>query len=101
MANDRRGFLRRLLSGAGLAAAVPAGGVAQTGSGRGDSPLLPRYARAQNYKSLKQSSYDRTGGNRDSWTIAAGRRRRKSSTPQGPGVISISGSRSRRRAAII
>ena len=37
---------------------------AQTGpSAAGDYPFLPRYARAQNYRSLKQSSFDRTGGN--------------------------------------
>lgn len=34
--------------------------------------LLPSYARTQNYRSLKQSSYDRTGGNRDSWRIEPG-----------------------------
>jgi hypothetical protein len=33
---------------------------------------LPDYARLRNYKSLKQSSFDRTGGNRDSYKIAPG-----------------------------
>jgi hypothetical protein len=73
MPNDRRGFLRRLLSGAGLVAAVPAAASAQSGATRPNDPgFLPRYARAHNYTSLKQSSYDRTGGNRDSWPIAPG-----------------------------
>ena len=33
---------------------------------------LPNYARAQSYRSLKQSSFDKTGGNADSWPIPAG-----------------------------
>ena len=39
-----------------------------SGSGTG-SDLLPDYVRIQNYKSLKQSSFDRTGGNADRWPI--------------------------------
>jgi hypothetical protein len=70
---DRRGFLRRLLTAGGLAAALPESGSPQ---GRSVSdptlPLLPGYVRAQNYRSLKQSSYDRTGGNRDFWNIPGG-----------------------------
>ena len=34
--------------------------------------MLPAYARALDYRSLKQSSYDRTGGNSDRWPIAPG-----------------------------
>ncbi len=71
MSNDRRGFIRRLFAASGVAAAVPAAAPAQT-SRSGDAAILPRYARAQDYKSLKQSSYDRTGGNRDYWSIAPG-----------------------------
>ena len=65
--------MRRLLSGAGLAAAgVPAAN-AQSGGSRGaDAAVLPSYARAQNYTSLKQSSFDRTGGNHDSWPMTPG-----------------------------
>jgi Protein of unknown function (DUF2961) len=56
------------------------GGAAQAqnpGSGTsGRQPaLVPAYARAQSYKSLKQSSYDTTGGNRDSWRIEPGQAR--------------------------
>ncbi|MGP0007336.1 MAG: DUF2961 domain-containing protein, partial [Methylocella sp.] len=70
---------------AGLsAAASPAS--AQTGQSAGDYAFLPRYARAQNYRSLKQSSFDRTGGNADSWPIAAGATRELFAA-EGPGVI--------------
>ena len=69
--DDRRGFLRGLTAASGLAAAAAVPGQAQTGADR-EHNFLPDYARAQQYKSLKQSSFDRTGGNRDSWPIAAG-----------------------------
>ena len=51
-----------------------------------DYPFLPRYARAQNYRSLKQSSFDRTGGNADSWPIAADATRELFAS-EGPGVV--------------
>jgi hypothetical protein len=80
---DRRSFFQRLF---GLAAAAPA--MAQTSAApRGAFDYLPKYARAQNYKSLKQSSYDTTGGNSDRWPIEPG----KTITvfdAAGPGVIS-------------
>jgi hypothetical protein len=70
---DRRGFLRRILTAGGLAAAVPQAGLPQNrGASDAALPLLPGYARAQTHRSLKQSSYDRTGGNRDFWNIPAG-----------------------------
>ena len=47
---------------------------------------LPAYARAQAHQSLKQSSADPTGGNKDFWPIAPGATR-KLFTSQGPGVI--------------
>ena len=47
---------------------------------------LPAYARAQNYKSMKQSSWDRKGGNYDAWPIAAGATREVFAA-DGPGVI--------------
>ena len=60
---------------------------AQTGqSSAGDYPFLPHYARAQNYRSLKQSSFDRTGGNADSWPIQPGATRELFAS-EGPGVI--------------
>jgi hypothetical protein len=34
--------------------------------------FLPSYARAQRYRSRKQSSHDATGGNQDYWTIKGG-----------------------------
>ena len=71
--NARRSFLRRILAAGGLAAVAPQSAAPQSrGAGAGDLPFLPGYTRAHNYKSLKQSSYDRTGGNRDYWTIPAG-----------------------------
>ena len=47
---------------------------------------LPSYARAQNYKSMKQSSWDRTGGNRDAWRIEAGAAK-EIFKAEGPGLI--------------
>ena len=63
--NDRRGFLHGMLAAGGLAAAAPVAAEAHGGpaEARATSRFLPAYTRAQNYKSLKQSSYDRTGGN--------------------------------------
>ena len=81
--NHRRGFLQGILSAGALAAAAPVRAQVQT---TGEFSFLPQYARAQHYRSLKQSSYDRTGGNSDRWPIAGGGSRR-SSTRQGPGVI--------------
>jgi hypothetical protein len=64
----RRVFLRNVALGA--AGAAP---LAAQSSGRGGGfEYLPQYARQQHYRSLKQSSYDKTGGNRDYWSIAAG-----------------------------
>ncbi|MGD0302489.1 MAG: glycoside hydrolase family 172 protein, partial [Bryobacteraceae bacterium] len=79
--DDRRGFLLGLAAAG--AAAVP--GQAQTGADRVSS-FLPDYARAQQYKSLKQSSFDTTGGNRDYWPIAGGAER-EVFRASGPGVI--------------
>jgi hypothetical protein len=89
MANDRRGFIRRILAAGGLAGAAsaqtPRAGTA--GASGGAPSFLPRYARAQSYRSLKQSSHDRTGGNRDFWTIPAGKSQELFNTNE-PGVIS-------------
>ena len=43
-----------------------------SGNSRANNLDLPDYTRLRNYKSLKQSSFDRTGGNRDSFHIAPG-----------------------------
>jgi hypothetical protein len=86
---DRRTFLNHMLAAGGVAAA--AAPMAQAQSGRGsrsaEFSFLPPYARAQNYKSLKQSSYDRTGGNRDAWTIPVGGVHEVFQA-EGPGIIS-------------
>ena len=50
------------------------------------SPMIPSYAREQNYRSLRQSSYDRTGGNRDAWPIAVGATKEVFNS-DGPGII--------------
>ncbi len=84
--SPRRGFLRRVLSLGGFSAAGAAQAQAQGQRGAGDSRFLPSYARAQSYKSLKQSSYDRTGGNADRWTIPAGGVHEVFNSA-GPGVI--------------
>jgi len=70
---DRRRFLNRLLATGAASAALSGEAQAQpSASSSADAAFLPFYARAQNYKSLKQSSYDRTGGNADRWQIPAG-----------------------------
>lgn len=72
--NDRRGFLHGLLASGLVSAAATATAQAQQAQGGGspDFGFLPRYTRAQTYKSLKQSSFDKTGGNSDRWPIAPG-----------------------------
>jgi len=83
----RRSFLRRLAGFAGLSAAAGATSAAQGQAGSATDPrYLPRYARALNYKSLKQSSFDRSGGNRDYWPIEPGATQEVFNSP-GPGVI--------------
>ncbi len=47
---------------------------------------LPEYALAQDYVSLKQSSYDRAGGNRDAWPVQPGETKEVFNST-GPGVI--------------
>ncbi len=82
----RRRFLGYL---GGLTAAGAGAAAAQTPAARtqsSDVPLLPSYARVQDYRSLKQSSYDRTGGNHDSWRIEPGQSHEVFKS-DGPGVI--------------
>src|SRR6202035_1383186 len=80
-----RGFLRRLAGFTGLAAAAGQR-PASAQSPAADPGILPRYARAQNYKSLKQSSFDRTGGNSDRWPIAPGATQELFRS-DGPGIV--------------
>ena len=49
--------------------------------------MVPAYALAQNYRSLKQSSYDSTGGNSDRWPIPPGQTK-EVFRADGPGMIS-------------
>lgn len=89
MANEiapRRGFLQRLAGLAGLPAAAAAAPRAQAQARAADLTTLPAIARAQNYKSLKQSSHDRTGGNADRWPVKPGDTQEVFNSP-GPGVI--------------
>ena len=79
----RRGFLRRFATLAGVSAA---GAAPLRAAATNDHPYLPAYARAQDYRSLKQSSFDRTGGNHDSWPIAPGATQTVFES-DGPGVI--------------
>ncbi|HXF28008.1 MAG TPA: glycoside hydrolase family 172 protein [Bryobacteraceae bacterium] len=83
---DRRGFLRRLIGGAGVAAALPVAAAAQENRAARGTAWLPEYARAQNHTTLKQSSFDTTGGNADAWPMAAGGEREVFHA-DGPGVI--------------
>lgn len=80
----RRGFFRGALAALG-GAAVPMAAQAQT-AGTGVA-ILPDYCRAQNYRSLKQSSHDTTGGNSDRWPIKGGESY-EIFNQKGPGVIS-------------
>lgn len=82
----RRSFLQKLAAAGGLAA-TPAVAHSQETRREGISGYLPGYARAQNYKSLKQSSFDRTGGNADRWPIQPGQTLEVFQA-KGPGMIS-------------
>lgn len=88
--SDRRGFLHGMLTAGTLVVASPASALplaAQTQrQASGEFPFLPQYARAQTYKSLKQSSFDKTGGNSDRWPIAPGATQEVFNAT-GPGVI--------------
>ena len=78
---------RRFLHGALVAGGFGASQIATAQPRPADFDYLPKYARAQNYQSLKQSSFDRTGGNRDFWTIPGGATQEVFNAT-GPGVIS-------------
>ncbi len=83
---QRRGFLRRLAGLAGVSAIagkqvqaqeIPAGGPTE----------LPAYARRMHHRSLKQSTFDRSGGNHDHAQIMPGATLTVFDSP-GPGIIS-------------
>jgi len=86
----RRRFLQRIAGMAGVTALVreplakteeSAGADASSGAAS-----LPSYVRTSDYRSLKQSSYDRTGGNADRYQIPAGATQEVFAS-DGPGVI--------------
>jgi hypothetical protein len=83
-ASGRRHFFKSAVALAGVSAAGPAAAQAPRAPARFE--FLPRYARALNYKSLKQSSHDRTGGNADRWQIKPGATQ-EVFNQTGPGVI--------------
>lgn len=72
---------------AGLWAARFASGEQSSSPAPSGEHSLPEYALQQNYTSLKQSSYDRTGGNSDRWPVAAGETKEVFNA-DGPGIIS-------------
>ncbi len=82
----RRRFITSFASLAGLATAGRINGEQSAVSGSSRDALLPDYARGQNYRTLKQSSYDRSGGNRDSWQIAPGQTLEVFQST-GPGIV--------------
>jgi hypothetical protein len=51
-----------------------------------NASLLPSYAKLHDYRTLKQSSFDRTGGNRDFWHIGPGETLEVFKSA-GPGII--------------
>lgn len=83
---DRRDFLQGMLAAGGFAAAPESLQARAQTQASTEWPFLPAYTRAQAYKSLKQSSYDTTGGNSDRWPIPGGAVK-EVFTVQGAGVI--------------
>ncbi len=87
----RRRFLQRLMAVSSVSVAAPVVGMSpyapmQSRGDEGHAGFLPKYARAQDYRSLKQSSYDRTGGNADHFQIKGGGELELFNSA-GPGVI--------------
>src|SRR4051812_35528953 len=84
---SRRNFVKTALVGLG-ASALPSIVIAQSAAEQAaQNDWLPAYARAQRYRSRKQSSHDPTGGNADSWPIKAGAEK-EIFRADGAGVIS-------------
>jgi hypothetical protein len=82
----RRSFLGNLALLGAVGATAGSQPLEAAVKGSEDEYRLPEYACAQSYRSLKQSSYDRTGGNADSWPIAPGVTKEVFAS-EGPGVI--------------
>src|SRR6185437_5206025 len=82
----RRGFLRSLgAAGAFFTGGAMAGAQPTSGAASGVA-AVPSYARMPNHRTLKQSSYDRSGGNRDAWPIDPGQTKEVFQA-DGPGII--------------
>ncbi len=87
---QRRGFLRRFAGLTGFSALAAADALAQpaiTATSASSAPQLPAYARLMTHRSLKQSSFDRTGGNRDAWPVPPGATQVLLES-DGPGIVS-------------
>jgi Protein of unknown function (DUF2961) len=82
----RRRFLRSLCGAAALFTGKPDRAAQAEGAQASNQMTLPAYARAQTYTTRKQSSYDKTGGNQDSWRIEPGQSLNVFDSP-GPGII--------------
>jgi hypothetical protein len=80
----RRGFLRGALAFTGASAVA---GAQTSRAADAGAAVLPAYARAMHHRSLKQSSYDTTGGNNDRWAIKPGDTQ-EIFNQKGPGAIS-------------
>lgn len=87
----RRAFLKNLstVGGASVVATLPL--TLQQSGVQSRSPaqsygFLPWYTRRQDYRSLKQSSYDQSGGNSDRWPVEPGKMI-EVFNQKGPGVI--------------
>lgn len=91
--SKRPGVRRRFLSGllgmsaAPLALSGQSGAASNAASSPQSNFQLPAYALAQDYRSLKQSSHDPTGGNADRWVLNPGESHDVFQA-DGPGVIS-------------
>ena len=81
----RRGFVKAL-GGVAALAGIRGSAEQRETTQLGGASMLPAYARAQHHRTLKQSSFDRTGGNRDFWPIAPGQTIQVFESA-GPGVI--------------
>ncbi len=68
----RRRFLRGVIAASPLLAATGAEAQNSGGSPATETPSLPSYARTLRYTSLKQGTWDRSGGNADARHIPAG-----------------------------
>jgi Protein of unknown function (DUF2961) len=91
LSKPRRGFLKNFAAlGSATAAASLSSSILHSQEAKrtvsSNHDFLPWFTRAQSYQSLKQSSYDQTGGNSDRWPIEPGKTQ-EVFNQKGPGVI--------------